>query len=126
MTPWRLNDEKSESIISVRFRYTVATLLFAGAIVSLFVSPMSWPLLLIYTCIGIVAGLLGNLSELTAPVAYVILLFGVGAVTTVLNRVTPQWYAAWWQPVLIAVAASVAVGLIPETFRRYVRSDVGE
>lgn len=112
MTPWRLDEQQQESTVSRRSRYAVATLLVGGAIMSLFISPMSWPLFLVYTCLGIVAGLLGSLDQPGGFLAVAILLFGVGAVATALNRAAPQWHAEWWQPVLIAVAASVVIGAI--------------
>lgn len=96
-----------ESVLSSRSALAVGALLLIAAVSSLIVSPMSWPLLLIYAGIGVVVGVLEVFSRPTAVVGVLILIFGVQAVANTLNRVAPRWHAAWWQPVLIAVATSV-------------------
>ncbi|HKC81209.1 MAG TPA: hypothetical protein VKB91_08425 [Gemmatimonadaceae bacterium] len=92
--------------------------LVIAAALSLVISPISWPLLLIYAGIGVVVGLLVEFSQPTAVVGYLILIFGVQGVASTLSRVEPEWHAAWWQPVLIAAGASMLVWLIPKAVRR--------
>ena len=113
-----MRDEEPESLVSHRIRLAIGGLLVIAAALSLVISPVSWPLLLIYAGIGVVVGLLVEFSQPTAVVGYLILVFGVQGVASTLSRVEPDWHAAWWQPVLIAVGASMLVWLIPKAVRR--------
>src|SRR6185503_9190423 len=99
--------EEGESTFSRRSGLAVGAVILITAVSSLLVSPVSWPLLLIYVSIGMVVGLLEAFSRPTAVVGVLILIFGVQGVANTLKRVMPDWHAAWWQPVLLAVAASV-------------------
>ncbi len=113
-----MRDEKPESLVSHRSRMAIGGALVIAAALSLVISPVSWPLLLIYAGIGVVVGLLVEFSQPTAVVGYLILVFGVQGVASTLSRVEPEWHAAWWQPVLIAVGVSMLVWLIPQAVRR--------
>lgn len=115
---WPVSDEKPETLVSRRIRQAIGGVLLIGAALSLVISPISWPLFLIYAGIGLVVGLLEEFSTPTAVVGYLILVFGVQGVATALNRAKPEWHAAWWQPVLIAAAVSLLVYLIPKAVRR--------
>ena len=113
-----VRDEEPESLVSHRSRLAIGGLLVIAAALSLVISPMSWPLLLIYAGIGVVVGLLEEFSQPTAVVGILILIFGVQGVASTLTRVEPEWHAAWWQPVVIAGATSLLVYLIPKAVRR--------
>jgi hypothetical protein len=71
---------------------------------------MPFPFLVLYVVVGLVAGILADLGDLTALIALFILVFGVEAISIALSRIGPEWRSAWWQPPVIAVAASVATG----------------
>jgi uncharacterized membrane protein YhhN len=97
----------------------VAVLLFAGAAAGLFTTPrVSGVVYLVFVGLGLLAGILGNLGEVTAPIALFILLFGVELASATLWRVFPHLQFAWWQPPLIAVAALVAVRILAELIER--------
>jgi membrane-bound ClpP family serine protease len=113
-----VRDEGAESPVSQWSQLAVGGLLLIAAVLSLVISPVSWPLLLIYAGIGVVVGLLEVVSRPTAVVGVLILIFGVQSAANRLSRVAPQWHAAWWQPVLIAVATSVLVYLTSQAVRR--------
>lgn len=113
MTPWRTEGASAGGYLSRRFRLVGAALLIFGALLSFLLSPISLPLFIIYVIIGLVAGILANLGDLTAPIALFILIFGVEAISIALSRIGPEWRSAWWQPAVIAVAASVAIGFSP-------------
>lgn len=117
MSPWRLSDEVQESAVVRWILHSGAALLIGSALLTLFISPMSWPLLLIYGCLGILAGFLVRLGQVGGLIVGVTLVFGIGAAASALNRIEPQWSAAWWQPVLIAAAALLAVDYVSKTVR---------
>lgn len=122
MSPWRLPEDKPESAAYRFYRGSVATLLLGGGLLSLFISPMPWRLVSIYVCLGIFAGILARIGQVGGFIALAILLLGVPAATNTLDRFEPAWRAAWWQPILISVAAMVAVEYVPKMLRRLHRS----
>ena len=85
---------------------------------SLFFSPMAWPFLLVYTCLGVVAGFLMSLGDLAGFVGLLILI-GAAGTATFLNEVEPQWHLAWWQPGIIALMGLAIEHLTPEVIRRF-------
>jgi len=93
-------------------------LLFGAAIAGLFTNArVSGTAYIVFLGMGVIAGILGNLGEATALLSLIVLLFGVELVAATLVRVSPNAQFAWWQPIVIAVAASVAVGLLSDFMR---------
>lgn len=119
MSPWQLSEKKPESSLSRKSRGVLAILQLGAGAVSLIVSPMAWPLFLIYMCLGIAAGLVMSLGEFPALVALVAVLFGLEAGPPWLGKVVPQWHATWWQPgvVTLTAIALVALTAIVRNFR---------
>lgn len=93
--------------------------MLAAGVLSLFVSPMAWPLLVIYASLGLVVGLMLAGGGLAAILALAILALGVPTAATWLTQAAPEWYAAWWQPGVVALGAAALVYLIPLVIQRF-------
>ncbi len=115
---WLLDRAKPESAASRRSRNTFATLLVISAVVSLLISPMTWPLLVVYGTLGLIVGLLQRLDELAGLVSMPIIVFGLLLVPNWLYRLSPHLTAAWWQPGLIVLGSVALVHLFPLLLRR--------
>lgn len=120
MTPWRVHgEEEPESTKGRRLRDAFAALLVGVAIVSLFFSPMAWPLLLIYACLGLLVGLIPEGYQLLGLLGVIGLIWALNAGPGWLDHLAPHWYAAWWQPGLVALAgAGLARLMAPLVLRR--------
>jgi hypothetical protein len=125
---WPVYDENREPRLYQQLRAALATVFFTAGFISLFVSPMSWPLLAVYAGLGLLAAVVGRLGPVGGFVALAVLLFGVPATTNSLSGLVPRWYSAWWQPMLITVAAMGSVEFMTMAYRylrRHRESDSG-
>ena len=67
---------------------------------------------MIYLALGLATGILQTGGKAAGILALAILLMGVSLIPTWLERLAPQWYAAWWQPGIIALGALGLVHLM--------------
>jgi hypothetical protein len=116
VSPWQLSNEKQESISSRRFRDGLAALFLAAGIISLFLSPIAWQLVVVYTCLGLVAGLLTDLGQI-GGLAGLLIIFLVAGTPTFLPRFGSEWNQAWWQPGVIVLAGLAIEHLTPLIIR---------
>jgi hypothetical protein len=113
-----LNDQKSESTLPRRTRHGFAALLLVAGILSLYFSPIAWPLAVAYTCLGLIAGALMNLDDRAAGVVGLLLLFCVASAPFV-SWIGARWQQAWWHAGILALAGVAIAHLSPPIIRRF-------
>jgi len=107
VSPWTLSRRPPVSPSVRRYSRIAGTAVLAGTILSLFVWPVSFPLVLIYSALGLLCGFLGSerLDELGILLSLALMEIGTRPLTNVLIRNAPHWHTTSWQPPLIAGAA---------------------
>lgn len=103
-----------ESKTSRGYRLAFGVVFVAAGFLSVIPAPMSWQLFVLFAFAGIFVGLMGRLERFFGAVGLVLLVIGVPAAGDRLTRAMPGWHAAWWQPIVIAMAAMVAVAIAPK------------
>jgi hypothetical protein len=121
MNSWNIEDEASEPL-SKRPLRVFGIAIVAAAIVSAIIYPMSWPLLLLYSCLGGAIGFLGTLDKLPGILSVAILLIITWKGYDWMASIAPQWHSTWWQPGLTLLGAAYVVYLRAFARRALVQS----
>lgn len=105
MSPWRLGESEPESVRTRRFRNVLAIVFLSVGVLSLYFSPMPWPLALAYLCLGVLAGLLMR-TGIVGGILGLIVLFIVAKSDNLLHSIAPISPDVWWQPGILALTGA--------------------
>lgn len=105
MSRWQLSGPKPESVRSLRLRNALAIVFLIIGVLSLYFSPMPWPLALAYLCLGIVAGLLMR-TGIAGGILGLILVYTVARSDNLLHVIGPISPDVWWQPGILALTGA--------------------
>jgi hypothetical protein len=109
MNPLNSQDEVSGPISTRRHIFLIA--LVAVAIISAFIFPMSWQLLVIYIGVGVAIGFLGTLDELPKLLGFIIFVVVAYMGPDWMAAIAPQWHSTRTEPAMVVLGAMAALAL---------------